>query len=153
MHVVECDPDVLLVSALASLSSRRIVHAGGKSQVLKKLIRKYTDSVGMIDQDPYSPQPRNFLQRFRQVHYLRGDKIKILHHNRRNNRLIILCPRLEEWIVEAAREANIRLSTYNLPNNPVQLHAIINLRINRFQQLVEDLRHRSNRVRALQTFL
>ena len=154
MHVVECNPDVILVSTLASISTRSVVHAGGKSQVLRKLIRKYRNSIGMIDQDPNSIQPRNFLQRFNEVENLERDKLKTLCHNQRNNRLIVLCPRLEEWIIGASREANIHLSRYNLPSNPEQLHAIINVTKERFQRLVEDLmQSNSHRVRALRSLL
>ena len=156
MHIVECDADVTLVSTLASISRRRIFHAGGKSQVLRKLIRKYTDSIGMVDQDPNSVQPRKFIQTFTEINYphLDRNKLKILHHNQRNNRLIVLCPRLEEWIIAASREANINLSRYNLPNNPNQLHAIINIKLNQFQRLVKDLmQRRGNRVRALRDLL
>lgn len=156
MYIVECDPDVILVSTLASISRRRVVHAGGKAQVLRKLIRKYRDSIGMIDQDPHSIQPRKFLQRFEEInnHNSERNKLKILHHNSRNNRLIVLCPRLEEWIIETSREANIRLNRYNLPNNPEKLHAIINIKTERFQRLVEDMmQSSSNRVRALRDLL
>jgi len=153
MYAAECDPDVILVSFLASIPRRRVMHASGKHQVLKKLTLKLRDSTGMIDQDPLSIQPRKFLQKFTEIEHSERDKLKILHYTQRNNRLIILCPRLEEWIIEAAREAHIPLHRYNLPNNPRQLHKIINFRINRFQQLVEDLSQSSTRVQALRVHL
>jgi len=153
MHVAECDPDVTLVSSLTSIPKRRVVHASGKHQVLRKLTLKLRDSTGMIDQDPLSIQPRKFLQKFTEIEHSERDKLKILHYTQRNNRLIVLCPRLEEWIIEAAREAHISLPRYNLPNNPRQLHKIINFRINRFQQLIEDLSQSSTRVQALRVHL
>lgn len=152
MIVVECKPDAILISSLASISRRRIEHAGNKSRVLRKLMRNYENSIGMVDQDPNRVQPPD-MQRFREMEFLERDKLKILYYNRRNNRLVILCPRLEEWIVEASREADIDLNSYNLPNDPIELHEIINIRVDRFQQLVEDLMRRSNRVRALRACL
>lgn len=153
MHVVECDPDVVLVSSLASIPKRRVMHVGGKHQVLRRLIIKDRDSIGLIDQDPLSVQPLKFLQRFREIEYSEMDKLKILHYTLRNNRLIVLCPRLEEWIIEAANRARVDLSRYNLPGNPSQLHEIVNFRLNRFKQLIETLMQRSGRVRNLQTHL
>lgn len=120
--------------------------------VIRKLMRTYENAVGMIDEDPRSIQ-LNDIQRFTEINHLERDQIRIRQHNQRNNRLIVLCPRLEEWIIEASREASLDLNSYNLPTNPNQLHEIINLRINRFRQLVQDLVQRSNRVRALQTCL
>lgn len=153
MHVVECDADVVLVSELASISERKIMHAYGKHNVLRRLIFKDTDSIGMVDQDPLRIQPKKFLQRFNEISYSATDKLKILCFPRRNNRLIVLYPRLEEWILEASRRAGISVQKYNLPSHPDNLHEIINLKTNRFRQLVHDLKQRSNRVRTLQTCL
>lgn len=153
MHVVECDSDVILVSTITSTPKRRIFHAGGKSAVLRKLVLKVTDSIGLIDQDPDRVQPRKFLQKFRETEYSETNGLKILLHRQRNNRLVVLCPRLEEWIIRAARNANIRLSRYNLPGHPEHLHEVINLRQNRFQELVEDLMESSDRIRTLRARL
>lgn len=152
MFVIECKPDATLIRILASVSKRRIDHAGNKSRVLRKLMRNYRNSIGMIDQDPYSSQPPD-LQKFHEIEFLEKEKIKILQHNRRNNRLIVLCPRLEEWVIEASREGNVDLNRYNLSDTPEELHDIINIRLDKFQQLVQDLMHGSNRVRVLRTHL
>lgn len=153
MHIVECDADVVLVSELTSISERRIRHASGKHAVLRRLIFKDTDSIGMIDQDPLRIQPKKFLQRFNRIQYSATEKLEILSYMKKNNRLIVLYPRLEEWILEASRRASIDVRRYNLPRNPDQLHEIITLKLNRFRQLVRDLRQSSNRVRTLQTYL
>lgn len=148
MHIVECDPDVILVSSLASISERRVYHAGGKHRVLRKLLNQ-RDSIGMIDQDPDRTQPQKFLQRFVEIENSDRNKLKILHYSRRNDRLIILCPKLEDWIIETCRNANVELRKYNLPDDSTQLHEIINFRLNRFQQLIEDLIRLSDRMRTL----
>jgi len=72
-----------------------------------------------------------------------------MHQKSRNNTLIILCPRLEEWILEAAREANVDLQKYNLPNDPAKLHQQINIQIDKFQRLIERLKTKSNRLKKL----
>ena len=121
--------------------------------VLRRLIFKDTNSIGMIDKDPWSTQPKKFLQRFSRVQYSGTNKLEILSYNRKQNRLIVLHPRLEEWILEASRRAGINVRRYNLPSNSDELHEIINLKLNRFRQLVRDLRQSSIRVRTLQTYL
>lgn len=153
MFIVECKPDVILVISLASTSRRRVEHAGNKSRVLRKLMRNYQNSTGVIDEDPGSIQPPD-LQKFRVVESLERDGLKILQHTRRNNRLIVLCPRLEEWVIAASREANIDLANYSLPNDPDHLGEIINVRPERFERLAEGLMNSSSeRVRTLRTRL
>jgi len=152
MHVVECNPDVVLVSSLASIPERDVMHAGGKHQVLRRLTEKDTNSIGMIDQDPLSIQPIG-LRRFKEVEHSEQYKLKILRYTRRNNTLIVLCPRLEEWIIEASARANIDLYRYKLPNNGSELHRIINFRLDIFRQLMGELLRRSDRVKTLQARL
>ena len=152
MYIVECDPDVALVSSLTSLSKKRITHAAGKHQVLRKLLRQ-TNSMAMIDEDPLSVQPVAFLQHFQVVNHSDRDGIRILHNNSGHNRLIVLCPRLEEWILDSSKRANIDLKDYNLPTNANELHEEINFKINRFEQLIEDLKQQSNRVKVLKARL
>jgi hypothetical protein len=152
MFVVECTPEVTLVTSLTSVSRRKVDHVGGRSRVVRKLVRNYKNSTGIVDEDPNRVHS-HYMQRFGEIEFLRRERFRILHHNRRNNRLIVICPRLEDWIIEASREANIDLNRFNLPNDPLEMHEIINIRIERFQRLVEELKVRSNRVKALRNYL
>jgi hypothetical protein len=152
MYLVECKPDAVLVISLTSASKKDIIHAGNKSELLKRLIERQTNSKGIIDEDPWSVQPPH-LQKFEETQDLTGYKFKILRHATKNNTLIVLCPRLEEWILEAAKEVNMDIRTYNLPNDAAKLHEQINIRIDRFQKLVQDLKKKSNRIKALKKHL
>lgn len=152
MHIVECDPDVILMSSLASIPKRRIEHGYGKSRVLRRLL-KHPDSIGMIDEDPLSTQPGEYLQRFVVVNNSEENQIKTLRYAHGNDRLIVLCPRLEEWIIESCRRIHVELRRYNLPNNGNQLHEEINDKLNRFQQLVSDLIPQSQMLKTLQARL
>jgi len=152
MFIVECKPDAVLVSSLASVSKKKVEHASGKSQVMRKLMRNYENSIGITDEDPQSTQPPD-IQKFKETKFLQKHKIRILYHSPRNNQLIILCPRLEEWIVEAATEANVNMNNYNLPNSPTELHKIINLRTEKLHQLIKELGQTSPRTKALRSLL
>lgn len=70
-------------------------------------------------------------------------------HNGGHNRLIILYPRLEEWIIESAKRVKINLRDYNLSNNGNELHEEINGKINRFEELLGDLKPLSPRIKIL----
>lgn len=152
MYLVECKPDAVLVLSLTSTPKKNIIHAGNKSELLKKLTERHTNSKGIIDEDPWSIQPPQ-LQRFQTKQDLTNRKFKILRHNTKNNTLIILRPRLEEWILEAAKEVNINVKAYDLPNNPEKLHEQINIRIDKFQELIQSLERKSKRIKALKTHL
>lgn len=153
MFVVECDPETILINSLTSVSKKKIEHASGKSRVIQKLLRNYKNSIGLIDEDPWSTQPPD-IQKFQETKNLEKHKIKILSHQGRNNQLIILCPRLEEWIIEASKEANIDINKkYKLPNDPIELHKIINVKTENFRQLIEELMQKSPRLKALRNHI
>jgi len=151
MYLVECKPDAILVQSLTATSRKNIQHAGNKSELLKKLTELYGNSKGIIDEDPWSIQPPH-LQKFKEKQDLVSFSFKILHQTSKNNILIMLRPRLEEWILEAAQEANINPTKYNLPNDPFKLHEQINIQIDKFQKLVKDLA-KSNRLKELRAHL
>jgi len=151
---VECKPDYSLATLM---SSKKVEHAGNKSGVLRKLVRgsgvpNFENSMGMIDEDPQSSQNPD-LRQFTELERLNKARIKVLHYRWLNNSLVVLCPRLEEWIIAAAREAQIYLRDYDLPDDPVALHEVINLRTDRFEDLVKALVGRSSRIRELQRVL
>ena len=153
MYKVECEADVSLVSSVAAVPRRRITHHDGKFELLRKLLRE-RDSVGMIDQDPLSLQPTHYLQHFQNVNFSANDGIEVLHHGAGHNRLVILHPRLEEWVIESARRVNIGLGSYNLATHGNELHGEINFKINRFEELLDDLKAaRSPRIEILRTRL
>ena len=150
VFVVECKPDRKLVKSL--IPRRRIVHAGNKSGVLRRLTRNYENSIGLIDQDPASHQPPD-LGKFREIRSDTSNKLRVLYFDRKRNFIVILCPKLENWIIEASHEANINISEYKLPDDPDELHRIINLNLDKFEKLVSKLKQISNRVRTLQNYL
>jgi hypothetical protein len=152
MYLVECKPDAILIKTLTLTPRKNIEHAGNKTELLKKLAERYTNSKGIIDEDPLSIQPPH-LNRFKEKQDLTPYNIKILHQPSRNNTLIILRPRLEDWILEAAQETNTNLKKYKLPDDPTRLHEQINIQIDKFQKLVEDIEDQSKRLKELKKHL
>jgi len=151
MYLVECKPEEALVKSLTSTSRKNIKHAGNKSELLKTLSKHYGNSKAIIDEDPGSTQPPH-LQKFKEKQDLTTYKLKILHQKSKNNTLIILRPRLEDWILDASKEANINPQKYNLPKDPTKLHQQINIQIDKFQELIKALT-KSKRLRELKTHL
>lgn len=152
MIYVECHPDRSLVRSLTNITKRGIIHEfKGKGEICNRL-RKQTNCKGLIDEDPSSGQPA-YIKESGLEKDLPEHDIKVLHHSSTDNYLIILCPRLEEWTLNAAREANIDVRKYNLPNNAVSLHREINISLDKFERLLEDLKNVSNRLKTLRRLL
>ncbi len=65
--------------------------------------------------------------------------MRIYAHNSLDSYIIMLRPRLEEWILEACKEAGIDPQDYDLPRDPDKFHQIVNIRFNEFSKLLRDL--------------
>jgi len=67
----------------------------------------------------------------------------------RNNKIILLCPRLEEWIIESTKKAKIHLRDFGLPDDANKLHKILNTKnkdkLNKFRDLVKYLIDKNDR--------
>lgn len=149
MIYLECKPDKALASALG-IPRREISHERGKTKVCKKL-EKYNNSKGLVDEDPFGTQPR-YIEKLK----VRSNKhsVKILQDEKNNNYLIVLCPALEGWVLEAVKEAKIDISNYGLPSEPNRFHTAINTRLGNFERLLEDLiKQKSAMLKTLETFL
>ena len=104
MFYVECKPDGILVGLIAALPKRQVIHEiKGKYEIAKRL-SEAQGAKGLLDQDPNSIQPA-YLSRLNLEQDLPQSGLKVLHDSTRDNYVILLCPRLEEWIALAAREA------------------------------------------------
>ena len=150
MIYTECKPDSSLVRILG-IPKKQIIHQQGKPEVCKQL-EKRGKWKGLIDEDPLSVQPP-YLKRLQEKKNLSNYGLKILHDNSKNNDLIVLCPRLEEWIIKATEEAGIDIKRYNLPDDGEQLHKVINIDLSKFERLVNDLKVKSKMMKALEKAL
>ncbi|MBI2859905.1 MAG: hypothetical protein HYX91_00165 [Chloroflexi bacterium] len=149
MILVECYADKTLVQCLTSLPREHIGHFGrGKSGVCNQLAAR-CDSRGLIDEDPRSPQ-----HPYQKAGVSHGDfsryDIKHLYFPGQNNELIILCPRLEDWILETARIEGIDVTRHGLPDQPGKLLRAIDHRLDKFRTLLNMLvKRKSARITAL----
>ncbi|MFQ5875762.1 MAG: hypothetical protein ACE5JL_18445 [Dehalococcoidia bacterium] len=147
MIYVECKPDFTLLKSITNISKRGIVHEfKGKYEICKQL-EKRTHCKGLIDEDPLSFQPA-YVKRLRLDNDLPEHDLKVLYDSSKHNYLIVLCPRLEEWVLKVAWEAGIDVRKYDLPDHAVRLHREINIRLDKFERLLQDLKD-SDKVKAL----
>jgi len=136
---VECIPDETLLKKLGFVR-KQIRHHNGKPLVFG-YIRKKTNQVAMVDEDPDSPKhPYEF------TFSLQKEKcgIKYFLDRERNNHVLVLKGKLENWIIESCRTDNIDPRKYNLPIKPNDLHEVINNRLKNFENLLSTLIESNN---------
>ena len=138
MIYVECKPDGVLVRHVADLSRRQVRHeAKGKGGVFNMLLRS-RDLVAMVDEDPGKTQPR-YMRQLSLSHEHADLGLKLYLDSRRNNRVIVLCPRLEEWLLRAAADLELNIEDYGLPRRAKAFHDTINLDERKIQRLLAAL--------------
>lgn len=118
---VECYHDGAVVEALGS-RSRDVHHEGGKGNVLNRLREAADEAVGLVDEDTGATQPielSNYQERD-QEHGLR----LLQHQADHRKKLVVVCPRLEEWLYARASGCDVDLTRHGLPGTARQLHKI-----------------------------
>ena len=147
---VECKPDETLACAIG-IPRRDIEHALGKARVCAQL-EKRTNVLGMVDEDPGSAA-HSYTKSL--VEQSWGHDIREMTDKARNNRVIVLSPRLEEWLVQSSKGSGLKMTDFGFESdNGLQLHAEINQRLENLQRLVDALiEAKSQRVLRLQALL
>jgi hypothetical protein len=124
MIIIECNNDKQLMHRLG-FTEVRIRHAGHKSDVLKILTEVQKSSIGIVDEDDPTNQPKTLKQyeKIKEKRIAAKRAITLWKHKySKNKMLIIISPRLEDWIYEVAKRNKIFLSRYDLPDDPDILH-------------------------------
>lgn len=154
MIVVECNADATLVKCLTNIPKANIIHEfKGKPGVCNQLMENLTNSKGLIDEDPRAGQ-HPYVKRARPHGSFIQEDIKYLHDASRNNDLIVLCPKLEDWILKSAEIANIDVRRHGLPNDANALRKVIDYKLNEFRILIHMMaRRKSARILALKGLL
>jgi deoxyribodipyrimidine photolyase-like uncharacterized protein len=135
---VECDPDELLVSKLG-FSRKLITHHQGRSRIFYA-ISKTNHQLAMVDEDPESGRSSyekalQFIEEFDGIKYYKDHS---------DNKIIILKGRLEDWITNVCKKDKLKLSAFGLPENPNELHDVINQRLLHFGKLIDNLIENDN---------
>lgn len=124
-YIVECKPDKYLIKAITNAPRKAIVHAANKTEAIKTLLKTREPSIAIIDEDPGSPQP-SLLKKFKLKQDFSRWGLKLYEENSPEKRLVIISPRLEDWLLRAGKESGISFRRYNLPESAKKLHKVIN---------------------------
>jgi hypothetical protein len=117
---VECHPDEAVLRALG-VPRKRVLHEARKGEVFNWL-KKNAGGVGMVDEDPDSTPPRDLLS-YQQVQAAEG-LLLLVRQGSSGQRLIVVRPRLEDWLIQRARVCGVDPRQYQLPGSAKELHGI-----------------------------
>jgi hypothetical protein len=132
---VECKADETLVLALGA-TRQQVEHAANRAGVCAQLARR-EGVIGMVDEDPDSA-PQSYMKSLLQESWEHG--VRVLTDKERGNRVVVLSPRLEEWLVESAKSAGLKMTDFGFESDSgLQLHSEINQRLRNEQNLIEAL--------------
>ena len=148
--LVECYPDETLLRILG-VPRKQLRHERCKGEVVKR-VHKFGNATGLIDEDPTSAQPRD-LDNYKQVQT--GEGLRLLaRRDDKNKRLIIVCPRLEDWLLQRAGSSDIKSEDYGVPNDPNRLHSIVRYdQKYGFQQFLLELKEQDKGMHLLRRWI
>ena len=147
---VECYPDAALIRSLG-ITKKQLFHERCKGEVIKQVF-KSDSAIGLIDEDPASAQPRE-LSNYKQIQSEEGLKL-LARNNDKNKKLIIVCPRLEEWFIDRAKSSGIQPKDYGLPDDPDRLHSISRYdKREGFKRFLAELKEKDQGMKLLQQWL
>ena len=134
MLLLECKPDEVVAHTLGR-ARRDCLHHNDKGRVCNAL-QKRQGCVAMIDEDPMSSQPP-YLSRLVTVSDEHG--LRVLSDPARQHRLVIVRPRLEEWLIATAAGSGIQLADYGLSERGNALHRDINSKLAKLEEVLRAL--------------
>ena len=147
----EDSPHKSLLQSLG-ITRKEISLLGPKGNVIKKL-KNLPDCIGMVDEDPHSIQTQSHeLANYQEIENDMGLRLLLRKHNRQ--RIVILCPRIEDWLLQRAMSSNVDLKHYYLPNNPKELKKLTNYDTkDGFKRFLTELKEKDKGMKLLQEWL
>lgn len=119
--LVECNADEVVLRNLG-VPKKQLDHEGCKGEVINRL-KELPGATGIVDEDPASTQHRDLKASYRKVDSGEGLYL-LVRQGSGGQRLVVICPKLEDWLIERAESSGIRPEDYGLPSDPDRLHSI-----------------------------
>lgn len=149
--LVECNADEKVIHTLG-VPRKQLFHFAGKNKLIGRL-RDLPEAIGVVDEDPGSTQHPDLHASYRRVDSAEGLHL-LTRQGRGQQRLILICPKLEDWLLTRARISSIRPKAYGLPDDPDRLHAIPRYEQKEgFHQFLAELTDRDNGIHLLRQWI
>jgi hypothetical protein len=149
--LVECYADEAVLLSL-NLPRKKLLHFEGRNKVITRL-RDLPGAVGMVDEDPGSTQHGDLRASYRQTKSKEGLRL-LARQGRGVQRLIMICPKLEDWLIARAVSSGIRPEDYGLPSDPDRLHSIPRYeQKDGFRRFLAELKERDSGMHLLRRWI
>ncbi|HYG17240.1 MAG TPA: hypothetical protein VEC12_15895 [Bacteroidia bacterium] len=123
------------MKTLLNIPKKHITHHNDKGRVCNYL-KNNSNLVGIIDEDPGKAQP-TYLKNLKEISNISGVKI---YSDHAGNKLVVLCPALEGWIIKCAHSSKIdMIKEFGLADTEKSLHSEINWKLHKLERLVIHL--------------
>lgn len=121
--LVEDAPHKSLLCSLG-ISRKCILVMGAKGNVIKKLKDRPGD-MGIVDEDPGSILTQSHdLANYQEIE--RGEGLQLLaRRGSRRQHLIVLCPIVENWLIDRAKTCGMDPRHYHLPSTAKELKDLV----------------------------
>lgn len=136
---LECKPDETLAVTLG-IPASAITHSHSKGRVAKGLAAT-RGGIGLVDEDCPINNPKS-LRCFEEVSH--HHEVRLKRDPGTGNRLVVVCPRLEPWLITTTRLAGLDIARFGLGTTTRDLDSHINHRLGSLQALLEELLTRRN---------
>jgi len=119
--LIECNADYIVLRNIG-VQKKQLFHFGGKDKLINRL-RNLPGAFGVVDEDPASIQHPDLKASYRQTDSAEGLHL-LARQGSGGQRLVMICPKLEDWLIQRAKSSGIRPNDYGLPSDPDKLHSI-----------------------------
>lgn len=112
--VPECYVDTKVAEILAQ-AKRKFNHQHGCGDVANQLKNRLREKIalGIIDEDNGKGPKARYFSEFNMIK--KENSLILLRHSERSQYLILICPEIEEWLLNDANAVNVNPLMFNLP--------------------------------------
>lgn len=149
--LVECSADEIVLRNLG-VPKKQLLHFGGRSKVISHL-RDMPGAVGVVDEDPGSSQHRDLKASYQPAESAEGLRL-LTRQGRGGQRLVVVCPKLEDWLIDRARSSGVQPENFGLPSDPDRLHSIPRYEKKEgFRRFLEELKEQDKGMHLLRQWI
>ena len=145
--LVECNADEMVLRNLG-ITRKQLFHFAGRNNVISHL-KDLPGAIGVVDEDPGSSQHRDQQASYHQVKFSEGLRL-LTRQGSGGQKLIIVCPKLEDWLLDRAKSSGIKPENFGFPNDPDRLHGIPRYEQKEgFKRFLEELKEKDKGMKLL----
>jgi len=127
---------------------KNILAMGSKGNVIKKL-KDHPGATGIVDEDPGYDPPHEFAN-YRLTERSEGVQLQLRTRQGGGQRLIVVCPEVEDWLLQRARVSEVDPRQYHLRSTAKELRELPDYeKKESFQQFLSALTDRSDKGMSL----